>query len=180
MGWVEKSWTDEIAGVLNTPEYHRAVIAILDPSLVTSTWDIDTNQKVMVGSPVVASGIHARINWPLRSVADPGATDFDATTIRSGRCSIDSAEFSGPLRNGMQIVVTDGARNPDLRRYRFRISEAQNSTEMVSRVFKITVDGEAVLAPSVITGTGGGQVVPAALIGIVDNGDGTYTIQDNS
>lgn len=138
-----KTWADEIAESLNTPEYHNAVITLLDPSLTTTTWNVDTNEPVTVGNPVIASGIHARINWPLRSVADPGTTDFDTTTIRSGRCSIDNAEYGGPLRNGMQLVVTDGGRSPDLLRYRFGIAEAMNDSWMASRVFKITVDGEA-------------------------------------
>lgn len=138
-----KTWADEIAEVLNTPEYHNAVITILDSALATATWDIETNTKTTVGNPVIATGIHARINWPLRSIADPGTTDMDPTTIRSGRCSIDYAEYSGELRNGMQMLVTDGGRNPDFLRYRFAISEAQNDSWMVSRVFKITVDGEA-------------------------------------
>lgn len=144
MGWVDKTWADEIAEVLNTPEYHTALITILDPAKTTTTWDIETNTEITVGNPVVASGIHARINWPLRSVADPGSIDFDPTTVRSGRCSIDYNEYSGPLRNGMQVLVTYGGRNPDLLRYRFWVAEAQNSSEMSSRVFKITVDGEAV------------------------------------
>lgn len=144
MGWVSKSWAEEIAEVLDTPEWHNAVITILDPSAASTVWNIDTNVPVTTGSSIIASGIHARIIWPLRSITDPGTSDYDPTTIRSGRVSISVGEYGGALRNGMQIVVTDGGRNADLTRYRFRIAEALNSSWMVSRVFKITVDGEAV------------------------------------
>jgi hypothetical protein len=142
MGWTSRSWLDEIAAVLNTPEWHNAVITILDESKSTSTWDIETNERTSTGNPVIAAGIHARINWPLRSVTDPGTADFDPTTIRSGRVSIDNREYSGELRNGMQMIVTDGGRSQDLKRYRFRVAEALNSSYMISRVFKITVDSE--------------------------------------
>lgn len=147
MGWVTgKSWTAPIAAELNTTEYHNALITILDPGKGSTTWDIETNIPVTTdgASRVIARDIHARINWPLRSVADPGTTDYDPTTIRSGRVSIDVAEFPGPLRNGMQVIVTDGGQAIDLLRYRFRIAEALNSSWMASRVFKITVDAEAV------------------------------------
>lgn len=143
MGWTEKSWADEIAETLNTTEWHNAVISIIDRRNSTTTWDIDTNLPVTTGNNVLATGVHARINWPLRSISDPGTNDFDPTVIRSGRVSIDAAEYSGELRNGMQIVVTFGGRSADLTRYRFRVAEALNSSWMISRVFKITVDGEA-------------------------------------
>lgn len=141
--FTERTWADEIAVVLNTREFHNARITILDPNRVTTTWDIETNTQVTVGDPVIVSNIPARINWPLRSIADPGSRDYDPTTVRSGRVSIDYDTYSGELRNGMQVLVTDGGRNPDFVRYRFRVSEAQNDSWMVSRVFKITVDAEA-------------------------------------
>lgn len=144
MAWISKNWADRIADVTNTPEYHNAIISIIDPAIDPTEWDIDTNTPIGGDSQVVAVGIHARINWPLRSVSDPGTSDFDSTTIRSGRCQIDNAEYSGPLRTGMRIRVTDGGRSADLTRYLLTIGESLNSSWMVSRTFKVTADGQAV------------------------------------
>lgn len=146
MAWVSKDWAQRIADVTNTPEYHNALIDIIDPALSPTKWDIETNQPVVGTSRVVATGIHARIGWPLRSVSDPGTTDYDSTTIRSGRAQIDNDEFDGPLRTGMQIVVTNGGRSHDLERFIFTIGESLNSSWMASRTFKITADGQAVNA----------------------------------
>jgi hypothetical protein len=139
----KKTWTEEIAETLVNEQYHNAVITILDGRLSTSAWDIETNTKTVVGNPVVATGIHARMNWPLRSISDPGDKDYNPTVVRSGRVSIDIHEYAGELRDGMQIIVTDGGQNPDLTRWRFRVAEALNGSWIASRVFKITADGEA-------------------------------------
>lgn len=143
MAWTEERWTDEIAEIITSTEYMNAVVNIIDPTLVTTTWDIDTNTPTVTGNAVVARHVMARINWPLRSVTDAGTTDADPSVIRAGRITIPWSEFSGPIRTGMQFVVIDGGDNPDMSRYVYRIDEAINGSNSASRAMKIAVDGES-------------------------------------
>lgn len=143
MGWTETRWTTEIEMVSNSTEYMNAVVNIIDPSLVQTTWDIDTNTPVVTGNGVIASGIMARINWPLRAVTDPGTATGDPSVVRAGRMTIPWSSYSGVLRTGMQFIVTNGGDNPDLPRYVFRIDEPINGSNSASRAMKISVDGES-------------------------------------
>lgn len=143
MGWVTNRWTAEISATTMTTEYQNAVINICDPSLVSATWNIDTNTPSYTGSAVLARGIQARVNWPLRAVTDPGTNVGDPSIIRAGRLTVRYADYPHAIRTGFVFVVTDGGDNPDLLRYVFRIDEAINSSNMASRVMKITVNGES-------------------------------------
>jgi hypothetical protein len=142
MGWSTQRWTKEIEAISNTSEFMNAVVNLIDPALVTTTWDIDTNTPTVTGDGIVAAGVMARINWPLRAVTDPGTADADPSVIRAGRMTIPWSAYSGALRTGMQFKVTDGGDNPDLLRYTFRIDEPINGSNSASRAMKISVDGE--------------------------------------
>lgn len=143
MGWVTKRWTAEIREVSERFDYMTALIDIVDPSKVTTGWDIETNTPTVTGSGVIARGIPARINWPLRAVSDPGTVTGNPSVVRAGRLSIPMSAYSGPLRDGLQFIVTACGDNLDLLRYVFRIDEAINGSNMANRVAKITVDGES-------------------------------------
>lgn len=143
MAWIEQRWTAEISDVSNTAEFMGAVVNLIDPSQVKTTWDINTNTPTVVGDGVVARGVKARINWPLRAVTDPGTNTADPSVIRAGRMTIPWSAYAGPLRTGMQFVVTNGMDNDDLPRYVFRIDEPINGSNSASRAMKISVDGES-------------------------------------
>lgn len=146
MGWSETRWTTEIADISTQVEYMNAVVNIVDPQLVTysGAWDIDTNTPpTVINDGVIARGISARVNWPLRAVADPGTKDGNPTEVRPGRMSIPWSQYSGPLRTGLQVHVIDGGDNPDLPRYVMRIEEAINASDAAARVMKVAIDGEA-------------------------------------
>lgn len=142
MGWTELRWTQEINNTLGTTEFQNATINICDPSLVATTWNIDTNTPVVSGSAVLVRGIQARVNWPLRAVTDPGTASGNPSIVRAGRLTIQNSQYSGPIRNGLVFVVTDGGDNLDLLRWVFRIEEGINSSNMASRIMKISVNGE--------------------------------------
>lgn len=143
MVWLEQRWTAEIEEISNTTEFMGAVVNLIDPTLVTTVWDIDTNTPVVTGDGVVARGVKARINWPLRAVTDPGTATGDPSVVRAGRMTIPWSSYAGALRTGMQFKVTDGGDNPDLPRYVFRIDEPINGSNSASRAMKISVDGES-------------------------------------
>ena len=143
MGWVTNRWTEEIYDLTSTTEYQNAIINICDPSLITTSWNIDTNTATPSGSAVLVRGIQARVNWPLRAVTDPGTNVADPSIIRAGRLTIRYTDYPGPIRTGLVFIVTNGGDNPDLLRYVFRIDEAINSSNMATRVMKISVNGEA-------------------------------------
>jgi hypothetical protein len=143
MVWLDDRWTTEIQEISNSTDYLNAVVNLIDPSNVTTTWDIDTNEPVVTGNGVVARGIPARINWPLRAVIDPGTATANPSVVRAGRMTIPWSAYSGALRTGMQFIVTNGGDNPDLLRYVFRIDESINGSNAPSRVMKISVDGES-------------------------------------
>lgn len=162
MGWVEKRWTAEINEVSSEFTYMNATINIIDASLITTSWDINTNTPTSTGNAVIARGILARLNWPLRAVSDPGTTTGNTSTVRAGRLAIQYSDYSGPLRDGMQVVVIKSLDNPDLERYVYRIDEAINGSNMANRVMKISVDGES--------GSGGTTALPSGY-GISGYGD---------
>lgn len=161
MGWSDTlSWAQEIAEITTSTDYLNAVVTIVDPELITysGAWDIDTNTPpTVVNNGIIAADIPARINWPLRAVRDPGSADANPAEIRPGRMSIPWSSYSGPLRTGLQIYVSNGGDNVDLPRYVLRIEEALNSSSSAARVMKIAVEGEATYMPTVPVVAPGGS-----------------------
>lgn len=138
-------WTDEILAISSNTEYMSAVVSIVDPILVTrsGSWDIETNTPpTIINDGVIADSIRARINWPLRSVKDPGTQDANPGEIRAGRMSILWDDYSGPLRTGLQVYIVSGGDNVDLTRTILRVEEALNSSNSATRVMKVSVEGE--------------------------------------
>lgn len=146
MGWSEERWTAQIVDISTAPEYMNAVVDIIDPEkiVVSGPWNIDTNTPpAVIEDGVIARDVPARINWPLRAVADPGTKDGNPAEVRPGRMAIPWSVYNGPLRTGLLVHVTNGGDNPDLPRYLLRIEEAINASDSASRVMKIAVEGEA-------------------------------------
>lgn len=139
-------WTAEILDISSSVEYMNAVVTIVDPAQVTSSgkWDIETNTPpTITNAGILAKNIRARINWPLRSVKDPGTADGNPGEVRAGRMAILWGDYSGPLRTGLMVYVSNGGDNPDLKRMVYRIEEALNSSNSATRVMKVAVEGEA-------------------------------------
>lgn len=143
MVWLEERWTKEIDEITSTAEYMNATVDIIDPAQVTTTWNIETNTPTTTGSGIVAHGIMARINWPLRAVTDPGTATGNPGVVRAGRMTIPWSAYTGALRTGMQFKVLTCTDNNDLQRYTFRIDEPINGSNTASRAMKISVDGES-------------------------------------
>lgn len=128
-------WADAIG--VASDGFKNATVDILDPSLVTSTFDVATNGYTFVGNPVIASDIPARVQ-PVRLAVDQraGATGNPSGEVRM-RVQIPRDSFSGKIKRGYQIRVTEATRNPELENYLIVVDAEVNSSWRAS----ITVEG---------------------------------------
>lgn len=146
-------WADAIAAV--SDEYKNATVSLIDPSLVTTTFDVDTNQTIQVGNPVIASDISARVQ-PIRLSVDQRAaqTGNPSGEVRM-RVQIPRLSYAGKIRRGWQVRVTEANRNPDLENYLIVVDAVVDSSWRAS----ITIEGMVNVendvqpfAPTAITG----------------------------
>lgn len=152
------AWADAIAKV--SDEFKNATVSLIDPSLVTTTFDVETNETVQVGDPVVASGIAARVQ-PIRLSVDQRAaqTGNPSGEVRM-RVQIPRASYSGKIRRGWQVRVTSADRNPELENYLIVVDAVVDSSWRAS----ITIEGMVNVENEV-------QALPATSItGRVTNG----------
>lgn len=133
-------WADRIAAVSAT--YMNATVSLLDPSRVTSVFDVDTNAFVQTGDPVVASNIAARVQ-PVRLAVDvrAGGTGNPSSEVRI-RVQIPREAFVGKIQRGWQIQVTASDRNPELLDYLFVVDSDVNSSWRASHTIEATVNVE--------------------------------------
>lgn len=128
-------WADAIAAVSDTLK--NATVSLIDPSLVTTTFDVDTNATVQVGNPVVAADIPARVQ-PIRLSVDQRAAQAGNPTgeVRM-RVQIPRLSYSGKIRRGWQVRVTNADRNPELENYLIVVDAVVDSSWRAS----ITIEG---------------------------------------
>lgn len=147
-------WADAIGEV--SARFMNATVSLLNPSLVTSVFDVDTNSYVSSGNPVVAGPINARVQ-PIRLAVNvqAGGTANPSSQVRL-RVQIPRESYSGKIQRGWQIVVTAADRNPELENYLLVVDAVVDSSWRAS----ITVEGMVNVeneytptAPTQITGT---------------------------
>jgi hypothetical protein len=133
-------WADVIGEI--SDDYKNATISLLDPSLVTSTFDVETNAFVQVGNPVVAEGINARVQ-PVRLAVDTRAssTGNPSSEVRI-RVQIPRTAYSGKIQRGWLIRVTQAERNPELLNLLFMVDSDVNSSWRASHTVEATVSVE--------------------------------------
>ena len=134
-------WASVIEEVSDT--YKNATISLIDPSRVTSTFDVNTNQFVQTGNPVVAEDIDARVQ-PVRLAVDTraGSTGNPGGEVRI-RVQIPRTAFSGKVQRGWLVRVTAADRNPELLDYLFVVDANVNSSWRASNTIEATVNVEA-------------------------------------
>jgi hypothetical protein len=135
------TWADQIANVSTT--YMNATVSILDPSLVTSTFDVATNEYTSTGSAVVASGISARVQ-PVRLSVDTRGGGNPSGEVRI-RVQIPRDSYSGRIKRGWLISVTAAERNPELLGYLFAVDSEVNSSWRATTTIEATVNVENVV-----------------------------------
>lgn len=138
-----KVWSDYIAEMSDA--YKNARIELIDPSRVTSTYDVTTGTFVSTGDPVVATDVAARIQ-PFRIGIDIGA---NGTGNPSGelrlRIQIPRGSVFGRIQRGWQIRVLEAERSPDLKSYLFFIDAVVNSSWRASITIEATTNLENIL-----------------------------------
>lgn len=141
MGQAPSVWADRISAISN--EFKNATISLLDPSLVTSTFDVNTNGYVQVGDPIIAENISARVQ-PVRMAVDTraGGTGNPSGEVRI-RVQIPREAYAGKIRRGWLIRVTAADRNAELLDYLFVVDAAVDSSWRASVTVEATVNVEA-------------------------------------
>ena len=134
-------WADVIGEI--SDDYKNATISLIDPSLVTSTFDVNTNQFVQVGNPIVAENIAARVQ-PVRLAVDTraGSTGNPSGEVRI-RVQIPRTTFAGKIQRGWLIRVTAADRNFELLNLLFVVDSDVNSSWRASHTVEATVNVEA-------------------------------------
>lgn len=134
------TWSDAIAAV--SDGFKNAVIELRDPSLVTSTRDVETNQVVTTGNPVIATNLEARIQ-PIRGAMDVsgGQVSNPSGEVRI-RVQIPRTAYDGKINRGWQIRVISAERNPELVDYLFVVDANVNSSWRASNTIEATVNVE--------------------------------------
>ena len=120
----------------------NASVEIRNPALVTSTRDVETNQVVTTGDPVVATDIDARIQ-PIRGAMEVtgGQVANPSGEVRI-RVQIPRTAYSGKINRGWQIRVLSASRNPELAGYLFVVDANVNSSWRASNTIEATVNVE--------------------------------------
>ncbi len=133
-------WADAIGEVSAT--FMNATVSLLNPSLITGVFDVDTNSFVSSGNPVVAEGISARVQ-PVRSAIDvrAGSTGNPSSEVRI-RVQIPRTAFSGKIQRGWLIRVTAADRNPEMLNQLFVVDAEVNSSWRASATVEATVSVE--------------------------------------
>jgi len=133
-------WADSIGTV--SDEFKNAVVDILDPSLVTSSYNVDTNVTTYSGDPVIAAGIAARIQ-PVRLAVDTrGASTANPSGEVRLRVQIPRTSVTGKIQRGWIVRVTEATRNPELLDYVLVVDAAVDSSWRASITIECAVNVE--------------------------------------
>lgn len=140
MAQAPSNWPDAIATV--SEAFMNAIIELRDPTLVTTTRDVETNAVVTTGDPVIATNLEARIQ-PIRGSMDVsgGQVSNPSGEVRI-RVQIPRTAYAGKILRGWQIRVISAERNPTLVDYLFVVDANVNSSWRASNTIEATVNVE--------------------------------------
>ena len=143
------TWADAIAEITTDVEFQNATIVIIDESLVTSTYNIDTGVTTVTGDPRVYQG-QARVK-PMRApVNREGSAVANSNAITSVRVQlpqmVDFSQTSTPeyrTKRGWKMLVLTAPKNLSLLDYWFSLEEGLQGASAASRTLEFMVDGDA-------------------------------------
>jgi len=133
-------WANRIAAVSDT--FKNGVVDLLDPSLVTADYDVDTGLTTYVGDPVVRAGVPARVQ-PVRSSADTrGAGTANPSGEVRVRVQLPRLPELGKIKRGWIVRVTSADRNLELAGYVLVVDAVVNSSWRASVTVECSVNVE--------------------------------------
>lgn len=140
MAQAPAQFPDRIAAV--SDRFKNAVVDVLDPSLLTSSYDPNTNTMVQSGNPVVVSGVAARVQ-PVRLAVDTrgSSTGNPSGEVRM-RVQLPREAVGQKVKRGWLIRVTAADRNPELLDYVLVVDSEVNSSWRASLTVEATVNVE--------------------------------------
>ena len=147
MGQAPVEWASRIGAISDT--FKNAVIDLLDPSLVTATYNVDTGLTTYVGDPVVRAGVRARVQ-PVRSSADiRGAGTGNPSGEVRVRVQLPRLPELGKIRRGWIVRVMSADRNLELDNYVLVVDSVVNSSWRASVTVEcsVNVENESVWTP---------------------------------
>lgn len=132
------SWNDRIAEISTRPEFQRAQIRILDPSLLeNSDYDIETGEWTDEGDAVIYTG-RARVIGVRWGVQSGGESQANATTVSAIRVQIPQHAV-GRVKKGCKVFV-DSAPNLVLSSYIFTVTSDMQGSSDAARTFECSLD----------------------------------------
>lgn len=120
-----------------TERWYNASVEIIDPNLEDQTWDYATNTYTNNPASSIWSG-KARI----QPIASESLVDLDVAqgSVRKLRIQVPYDESLPLIREGLQIVVTDGGENLQLENVMITVRGAINSSYGWNTTIECNVD----------------------------------------
>lgn len=139
-------WTEEIAEISTLPEFQTAEVRLIDPSLVTSSYNIDTNVTTVTGNGTLYEG-QARIIGVRWGVFSGGEGQANSQTISSLRVQFPREDSTGHttfirVKTGCKLFVTSAPRNPVLEDLIFVATSDLQGSSSAARTFEFALDGD--------------------------------------
>lgn len=167
MAWTfedDDAWAEEISEETTKAAYQNATIRIEDPTLITKSYDYDTNVWTITGSGILYSG-QARVIGVRWGVESGGESQRNSTTLSGIRVQIPRGTTSGGspygsglygsglygaastllgrVRRGAKVYVDICTRNPALENLMFSITSDLQGSMSAARTFEARLDGDA-------------------------------------
>lgn len=137
-----ENWTDEIAEA--SEEFQNGVVQVIDPSLIESSYDIETGEWTVTGDGVLFEG-PVRV-MPIRwGVNLEGETTANSSVVTAVTVQVPKNAI-GRVARGWTVKVVECADNPTLVDYVFRVTSGLQGSNAASRTFECAVDGDVLPA----------------------------------
>lgn len=144
------NWPDRIAAVSNRPEFNRATIEIIDPTQVTSSYDIDTGEWAITGDGRItfADGTQQTSSRVIgiRSERDvSGASTGNPDAAKAMRVAFPYEVYPDRIYKDWQVRVIDSPRNPGLTSYVYVVRADEMNSNRAGHVLECVLSVESEL-----------------------------------
>ena len=138
----DRSWADDISDITNSEEWQTTVVSVVDPRMITSTYDVNTGKKVIIGDGVIYQG-QARVK-SLRSGLDRTNTNFsNPSTYSPMRVQIPHKYLRDvKVQRGNFVYIESAPHNPSLEDLKMVITNSTEGASPATRTFYCEYDGD--------------------------------------